>query len=101
MLEPRGNLDFSKKALRSQTQGELGMKHFEGDGAMVAAILGQEDGRHAPAPEVLLDGVTLSQRALQPALDGCHGRAKIRRRDSSRNASNVLRCAARQAGPSP
>jgi hypothetical protein len=33
------------------------MKHLEGNGAPVSNVLGEEDGRHAAAPELALDRI--------------------------------------------
>ena len=43
MLETRSEADLALEAVGAERGGELGMEHLEGDGAVVAEILGQVD----------------------------------------------------------
>ena len=54
--------------------GELGVEHLEGDEPVVLEVAGQEDRRHAAAPELALDRVATAKTFLElRAQVGHHG----------------------------
>jgi hypothetical protein len=73
MLEPGGEVDLSKEALGAEGGGELGVEHLEGDGAVMAEIAGEPDGGHAPATELALEGIAVSQACAKQGHGVGHG----------------------------
>ena len=72
MLEPRGEFDLSKEPIRPEDVGQLGVEHFQGNEAVMLEVAGQVDRRHAPASELPLDQVAVTQRVGQGRGSG-HG----------------------------
>lgn len=62
-----------EESLRAEAAGEVGVEHLEGDGTIVAEVVGEEDRRHTAAPELALEDVPGAQRMLEP-LAQVHGR---------------------------
>jgi hypothetical protein len=71
MLEPGGEADLALEAVGPERGGELGEEELEGDGAVVAEVLGQVDDGHAAAPELAL-GVAVGEGVAQ-VLRHSHG----------------------------
>ena len=65
MPEPGGDPDFLEEPLRPHCRRQLLVQHLEGDRAIVPEVLGEVDGRHAPAPELPLDRVALRESSAQ------------------------------------
>ena len=61
MVQPGGGLDLPEEALGSERSGELGTQDLEGDGPIVSQVVGQVDGRHAPAAELTFDAIAIGQ----------------------------------------
>ena len=72
MLQPGGELDLAQEALGAERGGELGVEDLERDRAVVLQVLGEEDGGHAPAPELTLECVTAAQTVLEFCLEVGH-----------------------------
>ena len=53
--------------------GELGVEHLQGDGAVVAEVLGEVDGGHSAAAELALDAVAIGQGVAQSVRQIAHG----------------------------
>ena len=47
VLQPGGEADLALEAFRAEGSGELGMEHFERDGAVVAEVACEPDRGHA------------------------------------------------------
>ena len=65
MLQPRGDFDFPRKAFRPDLRRELGVHDFNRDLAVVFYVLGAKHGGHAPAPQLAVHGVGVSERVAQ------------------------------------
>ena len=61
MLQAGRESDLSLEALRSQRRREVRMEHLERHETVVLEVAGEEDGGHAPAPELTLEYVTAAQ----------------------------------------
>ena len=57
MLELGGDADFAEEPVGTEGGGQFGMQHLERDRPIVLEVVGQEDGGHAPAAGLTLDGV--------------------------------------------
>ncbi len=62
MLQPRGDFDFARKAFRADLRRELWVDDFNRDLAVVFYILGAKHGGHAPAPQLAVHSVGVSER---------------------------------------
>ncbi len=58
VLQAGSHFHFAVETLGPQDVGQLLVQHLERHRALVLEILGQEDGGHATAPELALDGVS-------------------------------------------
>jgi len=67
MLESGGELDLAQESVGAQARRELRVERLERDGTVVPEIVSQEDSRHAPATELALDAVAVSQGSLKPS----------------------------------
>ena len=65
-------LDLALEALGAERGGKLGEEDLEGDGAVVAEVLGQVDDGHAAAAELALEGVAVGEGVAQ-AVRHAHG----------------------------
>jgi hypothetical protein len=65
VLEMSGDPDFAQESLGAQDGRELGMEDLESHGPIVFAVMGQEDGGHAAAPQLTLEGVAVGQGGSQ------------------------------------
>lgn len=65
MIETRGELDLTQKALGAEGSGEVGVKNLESDDPVVPPILGEEHGCHSAAPELAINGVATVERSAQ------------------------------------
>ena len=65
VLQPGGELDLALEALGAERVSEIGVQHLERDRPVVPQVLGEEDGGHAAAPELALEGVRCGERRLQ------------------------------------
>jgi hypothetical protein len=65
VLEPGSEFDLALEALGTECGCELRMKNFEGNGAVMPKIAGEENGGHAATPKLALDAVAISQAALE------------------------------------
>ena len=72
MLEPGGEADLALETLGAEGGGELAEEHLEGDGPVVADVMGQVDGGHPAAAELALDGVAVGEGVAQ-AVRHSHG----------------------------
>ena len=59
MLQPGGQLDLPLEPLGAERGRQLGMEHLQGDGALVAKVLGQVNGGHPAPAELALESVAL------------------------------------------
>jgi hypothetical protein len=57
MLQPGGEADLALEALGTEHVGQLGVKHLEGDRAVVLEVGGEEHRGHAAAAELAEEGV--------------------------------------------
>src|SRR4029079_9926669 len=60
VLQRGGDLDLPEEALPSQGDRELGLEHFQRDGATVLEIGGEEHHGHAAVAELALDPVAVA-----------------------------------------
>ena len=65
MLEPGGDADLAREAVRAEGRGELGAEHLDGDLAVVLQVVGQVDGGHAALAELALDPVGGAEGTLK------------------------------------
>jgi hypothetical protein len=65
MLEASGDLDFPKKALRTERGGELMAQQLDGDEPAVLEVLGEVDGGHATTTQLPLDSVAVGEGGLK------------------------------------
>ena len=65
VLEPGGDLDFAKEALRPQRLSQGGMQHLERHRALVPEVLGQVHRGHAPAAQLALQQVAVRESGRQ------------------------------------
>ena len=77
MLEPGGEADLALEALGAERGGELGEQDLEGDGPVVAEVVGQVDDGHAAAAELALEGVAVGEGVAQ-AVRHAHGLPGVR-----------------------
>jgi len=59
VLQPGAELDLAEEPVGAEGAGELGVEHLEGDGAVVAEVLREVDGRHAAAAELAGEAVAV------------------------------------------
>jgi hypothetical protein len=60
MGEPRGDLDFPAKTIGARGGDQLGLQNLDGDAAAVLAVPCQVDHSHAPAPQLTLDSIPVT-----------------------------------------
>jgi plasmid stabilization system protein ParE len=65
VLEPGRDLDLAEEPLRPQRQPQLGPEHLHRNLPVMAKVLGEVDGRHAPLPELALQRVPLPERLVE------------------------------------
>ena len=65
MLEPSGDVDLPKKSLRTKGSGELMAQQLDRDEPAVLEVMGEVNGCHSPATELVLDAVATSQGSCQ------------------------------------
>ena len=65
MLEPSGDVDLPKKSLRTKGSGELMAQQLDRDEPAVLEVMGQVNGCHSPATELVLDAIAISQGSCQ------------------------------------
>ncbi len=65
MLEPGGQLDLPLEPLGAERGRQLGMEHLQGDGSLVANVLGQVDGGHPAPAELALEPIAIRQTACK------------------------------------
>jgi hypothetical protein len=58
VVEARGQADLAQEALGTERGGKLGTEHLEGDGPVVAEVVGQIDDRHPAAADLVLEPVS-------------------------------------------
>ena len=67
---------------RSAPSRDLGAEHFQRNATAVLEILGEIDGGHAPAPELMLEAVVIGQGVLE-TLEQVHDLAPSGRNSQS------------------
>jgi hypothetical protein len=72
MLQAGGEADLALKALGPEGGRELGEEDLEGDGAVVAEVLGQIHDGHAAAAELALERIAIGEGVAQ-AVRHAHG----------------------------
>ena len=65
MIEPRGELDLAKEAVRARGASQIGMQDLERDRPVVSQVLREVNRRHAAAAELALDGVAVGEGLLK------------------------------------
>ena len=65
VLQPGGDLDLALEPGRALRRDQLGVQHLEGDGAVVAEVVREEDRGHAAPAELALDGVAALEGLFQ------------------------------------
>ena len=65
VLQTSGELDLAEKAVGAERLGELRMEHLEGDGTVVAKVVGQVHYGHSASAELAFDAVVLRECCLQ------------------------------------
>ena len=65
MLEAGRELDFALEAFGAKRASEIGVQHLERDRSVVPQVLSEENGSHAAAPELALEGVRWGEGRLQ------------------------------------
>ena len=68
MLEAGGEADLPLEPLGAERGGELRQQHLERDRAVVLEVAREVDHRHAPAPELALEGVAVGESRLEQRL---------------------------------
>lgn len=61
MLQLSDGLDFLEKPIGTQHLGQLQSHDLDGDQPVVAQVLGQEHGGHAPGTDLPLDAIAVSE----------------------------------------
>ena len=64
VAELRGDTDLVEESLGADRRGEVGSHHLQGDEAVVTEVAGEVHRRHAPLPELALDGVAAGECVL-------------------------------------
>jgi hypothetical protein len=77
MLERRGELDLAVKPLEANCGGEFRRQYLQRDVALVSEVAGEVDRGHAPAPELLLECVSVPQGFGQGWLGCGHVSASV------------------------
>ena len=72
MLQAGRDLDLAEKAVAAKGRGQLGLQHLHRNLAAVPEVLRQVDGRHAPATELPLEQVAVTQGLGEPGIDRSH-----------------------------
>ena len=62
MIQARGQLNLSKKALAAERFGEIGMQHFDRDFPIVLEVVGQVDGGHPARAELAVEAIAIGER---------------------------------------
>ena len=73
MLKPGGKLDLAKKPLGSKHGGDIGMKDFERDWAVVLEVVSEVYRRHTGAAELPVDPVMVAEHAAERRVIHGHG----------------------------
>ena len=68
MIQPRGQLNLSKKALAAERFREIGMQHFDRDFPIVLDVAGQVDSGHPARAELAVEAIAIGER-----FDKCNG----------------------------
>jgi ribosomal protein S1 len=68
MIQARGQLNLSKKALAAERFGEIGMQQFDRDFPIVLEIVGQVDGGHPARAKPAVEAIAIGER-----FDHCNG----------------------------
>jgi len=92
MIQPRGQLNLSKKALAAERFGEIGMQHFDRDFPIVLDVAGQVDGGHPARAELTVEAIAIGER-----FDQCNGGVHAARVSGSRSPPARCRRAPREA----
>ena len=77
MLQPRGGADFAQEAVAAERCPEVGVQDLDGDGAVVLAVMGTEDGRHAAGADLAEDVVAVGDRRGESRGNIGHFRGKM------------------------
>jgi hypothetical protein len=78
MLEPRRRPDLREKTLAAECGAEVGVEDLDGDVAVVALVVREEDRRHAAGAELALDAVATGERLAESSEDVVRHVAGIR-----------------------
>src|SRR5437764_2699987 len=78
MGEGSDGLDLAEEPLGPEGHGELGPEHFDGNGAAVLQVPGEEDDRHPSLAELPFDCVALGDGGLEVEEDVGHVRSRWR-----------------------
>jgi len=70
VLEARGDLDLLEESVGADDRAEFWVEDFEGDLAVVAEVLGEEDGGHASAGGFAVDAVAVGEAASRREVEG-------------------------------
>ena len=65
VLEASAEPDLAKEAIGSQCLRQFGVEDFEGDGPVVAEVVGEIDSGHSTASQLTLEGVAIAQRVAR------------------------------------
>ena len=83
MGEPRHDLDLAQEPLGTDRQGDLAVEDLERDLPAMLEIVREEDGRHAPAPQLAVEAIALGQGARE--VFGSVGRHRVTLPQGRRN----------------
>jgi len=72
MGEPGGDLDFAQEPIGPEARSQVRAEHLESDRPAVFQVLGQVDGRHAPAADLAFEPIALGERDLEVAEQTAH-----------------------------
>ena len=65
MIQARGQLNLSKKALAAERFGEIGTQHLDRDFPAVLVVVGQVDRGHAARAELAVEAIAIGERIDQ------------------------------------
>ena len=74
-----------QEPLGAEDRGQLGLQHLDGDLAVVLAVVGEVDGRHAALAELTLDLVFVGQGGVQSFEEFGHSAGGLQTRSQYRS----------------
>ena len=71
MLQSGDHLDLSRESIGRSARRDLRQEHLDRDLALVLLVVGEQDDRHAAAPELSPDQIAVAQRLEFVLLGHC------------------------------